>query len=321
MADSVRRLRHGDMLRALEEFDLLDVVAEELIGRVTGTADQPRAGRFAADHAGVAAATALTTVEDPNGGPLCQLPTPSLQMISLAGLAGLAARVLLPSGVVTAAVFGTGAAARLHLGLIARYLPNVGHAAVFPAAVGTEQSAEWDVRDELERAGITLSVNSNSRHAASGANLLVVAELGWDRLDVGQLPPGALVINASRRDLPDGLLADVDRVYVDDMGLLKHNQHRKFVRLHLAASGTHIEPIHQYREGWHRRQPQWRNQRCIDTDLAHVLIGSHRRTDVDEVLLVELLGGGSLDVRLAGHIYQAATALGLGCQVNDSEME
>jgi ornithine cyclodeaminase/alanine dehydrogenase-like protein (mu-crystallin family) len=296
MADSTLRLRHGDMLRALDEIDLLDVVAREL----TGAGDRPRAGRLAA-------ATDLTAVGDPENGGVCLLPTPSLQMISLAGLAGLAARALLPPGVLTAAVFGSGAAARLHLGLIARYLPNVSHAAVYPAV-----ESQWRAPDELGLAGISLSSNTSSRDAALGANLLVVAELGWDRLDIGHLHPGVLVINAARRDLPDELLAEVDRVYIDDLRLLEHNQHRKFVRLHLAGSGEQADPAHQYR----RPQPLWRHQRRIDSDLGHVLTGGHRGGDVDDVLLVELLGGGSLDVWLAGHIYRAAIALGLGSQVN-----
>jgi ornithine cyclodeaminase/alanine dehydrogenase-like protein (mu-crystallin family) len=315
MADPTLRLRHCDMLRAIEEIDLLDVVAQELIGRVTGAAGRRGAGRLAAHHPGVAAATELTPVADPDSGRICLMPTPSLQMISLAGLAGLAARELRPPGVVTAAVFGSGTAARLHLEVIARYVPNVSHVAVYPGEVGIEQ-AEWNVRDRLELAGIALSISTSSRHAALGANLLVVAELGWDRLRIGHLHPGVLLINATRRDLPDELLAEVDCVYVDDIGLLEHNQHRKFARSHLAGPGPLPDPTYRYREGWYRRQ-----QRRIDTDLGHVLTGGHRRPDVDEVILVELLGGGSLDIWLAGHIYRAAIALDLGLPFNDSEME
>lgn len=291
MAEPPLRLRHGDMLHALGQLDLLSAMEWELVRRTTGAADRGT-GR-PANLAGLGATAGLTAVEDPDGGRVCLMPTPSLQMIGLAGLAGLAARALLPPGVVTAAVFGAGAAARLHLGLIGDYMPNVSEAAVHPAA----------------------------GNAAVGANLLVVAELGWDSLDIGHLRPGVLVINATRRDLPDELLVNVDRVYVDDFGMLEHNQHRKFVRLHLAGSGRQPEPPHQSREGWYRSQPLWRYHRRIDADLGQVLAGGQRRAVADDVLLVELLGGGSLDAWLASQLYRAAVPLGLGRGPNDSEME
>jgi ornithine cyclodeaminase/alanine dehydrogenase-like protein (mu-crystallin family) len=294
------------MLRALDGIDLLDVVARELVRRASG-AERPRTG----DHAGVVVSTNTTAVEDPDTGRVCLLPTPSLHMISLAALATLAARELLTPAVVTVAVFGTGPAARLHLSLIARYIPNVSHAAVHPAALEIDRSAEWSVRDELERAGTTLSISADPRQAALGANLLVIAELGWGRLEIGNLHPGVVIINATRRDLPDELLAEVDRVYVDDIGLLEHNQHRKFVRLHQAGSDKRPDPTHRPREGWHRRLAPWRYQRRIDTDLGQVLTGGRTHADIDDVILVELLNGGSLGVWLAGRIYRAAIALGL----------
>lgn len=322
MSDPAVRLRHSDMLRAIEEIDLLDVVAQELVDRVTSATDPRPAGRLATDHAIVAAATDLTLVEDPDSGRVCQMPTPSLQMISLAGLAGLAARELLPPGVVTAAVLGSGAAARLHLGLIARHIPNVSHVAVHPGDVELEETAEWNVLDGLELAGIALSSSTSSRNAALGANLLVVAELGRDYLDIEHLGRGVLMINAARRDLPDELLAEVDRVYVDDIKLLEHNQHRTFVRLHLAGSDPQPDPMYRYHEGWFRPQRSWRHRRRIENDLGHVLTaGDHRRMDVDEVVLVELLGRGALDTRLAWHIHRAAITLGLGRAVNDTETE
>jgi ornithine cyclodeaminase/alanine dehydrogenase-like protein (mu-crystallin family) len=312
MGDPPLRLRHRDMLRALDGIDVVDLVARELIRGISGSA-RPRTGPTA-DHAGVAAAMEMTAVEDQDTGRVCLLPTPSLHLISSAAVATLAARELLPPSVVTAAVLGSGPAARLQLLLIARYLHNVSSATVHPAALETDRSVEWNARDELDRAGITLTVDADPRHAALGANLLMIAELGWDRLDLGHLRPGVLVVNATRRDLPDELLAQVDRVYVDDLGLLDLNNHRTFVRLHRAeADDRQYEP----REGWYRRQ--WRYQRRIDSDLGHVLVDGQKRTDVDDVLLVELLNGGSFDTWLAGHICRAAIELGLDLQDDDSE--
>lgn len=186
----------------------------------------------------------------------------------------------------------------------------------------TVQSAEWNVLDGLELAGIALSSGTSSQDAALGANLVVVAELGWDRLGLAHLSRGVLVINASRRDLPEELLTEVDRVYVNDLELLEHNQHRTFVRMHQAGADPREDQIYRRHEGWFQRQRSWRHGRRVENDLGHVLAeGGHPRVDNDEVVLVELLAGGALDTRLAGHIHRAAIALGLGRAVNQTEKE
>jgi ornithine cyclodeaminase/alanine dehydrogenase-like protein (mu-crystallin family) len=303
------RLHHGDMVRALEAINLLDVLVRPL----TGVPDSPGPSQFVPDGTAMAT-TGLTTVRDIWTRRVYLLPTPSLNMICLAGLAGLAARELLPPGVVTAGVIGSGATAQLHLEVIARYVPNVSHAAVYPPPAEGERPVESNIREQLERAGIAVSIKTSPQGVVAGANLLVIAELGWDRLDIGRLPPGMLVINASRRDIPDELLADVDLIYVDDLGLLEHNQHRKFVRTHLIGPNTEPGRTHRNREGWYRRRRRlWRDQQRIESDLGHVVVDRHRRMDVDDLVLVELLGGPALDIWLAGHICQAAIRLGLGC--------
>lgn len=269
MPDPPLRLRHRDMLRALDEIDLLGVVAQELVRRANGT-DRPRAGVVVAPDA--------TTVQDRRTGRVCLLPTPSLHMIGMAALATLTVRELLTPAVVTASVFGEGPAVRLHLSLIARHIPNFSCASVHPA------------------------------------NLLVIAELGWARLDLGHLHPGMVIINATRRDLPEELLDEVDRVYVDDIGLLEHNQHRTFVRWHLAGSGGRPDSRHRPPGGHRGPVARWRYERRIDTDLGHVLAGGRGRPDADDVILVELFNGGSPTACLAARICQAAIALGIDHQ-------
>jgi ornithine cyclodeaminase/alanine dehydrogenase-like protein (mu-crystallin family) len=217
---------------------------------------------------------------------------------------------LLPPGIVTAAVFGSGAAAQLQLQMIARHVPDLSHAAVYPppAELGP---TELGLRDQLALSGIEMSINTSPRTAAEGANLLVIAELGLDQLDIGHPRRGTLMINASRRDLPNTLLAYADRIYVDDLSLLQHNQHRKFVRAHLVGLAAQTDAAYPHGEGLRRLQP-WRDQQRIASDLGRVLTGWHKRMDVDDVVLVELLGGPSLDITLASRICQGAIRLGLG---------
>lgn len=305
MANAVLLLRQSDMVRALGQIDLLDVVARDLTGRL------------APERSGVSATTEVTTVNDPDNELTYQLPTPSLRMIRLAGLAGIAARHLLPPGAITAAVLGSGAAARLQLAVMAHYLPYVSHAAAHPSAVHIRHPADCDIRGSLHHAGITLSLSDDPIRTALGANLLVVAEIGWDPLDVGHLRAGALVVNATRRDLPDALLAQVDRVCVDDLTLLEHNQHRTFVQQHLGGPPPGPDPTHRWTDGWYRRRPSWRATRHIDTDLCHILTERHRRTDIDDVLLLELLETATAGTHLATHLCRAAGALGLGHRIDE----
>jgi ornithine cyclodeaminase/alanine dehydrogenase-like protein (mu-crystallin family) len=309
MAGQALRLRHSDVLRVIETIDLLDVVGWELTRRLTEAPDRPWTKRFVPDHTETNAHE-LTAVRDVESGQVCLIPTPSLQMIGMAGLAALAGRALMPSGAVTAAVFGSGATAQLYLGVIADYLPDVSHATVIqPVGADPVPPIEWRLREQLDRAEIALSVVTDSRDAAMDANLLIIAELGRERLNIGRLPAHGLAVNAARRDLPDDILAQVDQVYVDDLGLLEHNQHRKFVRSHLAGATA--------RAGL-ARQPRHGGQ-CVETDLGHVLAGEHEQTDVDDVLLVELLGGALLDVTLGRYIHRAAIDLGLGLVGNNGE--
>jgi hypothetical protein len=268
MPDPTPLLRHQDVVRALDGLDVLDVVSRELIQRHHGVELVHTGGTD------VAVSTEVTTVEEHGGGRACVLPTQSLHMIGLAALTVLAARVLLSPSAVTATILGEGPAAHLHLAMLARYTPQLAGAAMHPAAPNQD------------------------------ASLLIIAESGWDAPVVEPLRPGALIINASRRDLPDRVLADVDRLYVDDLGLLEHNQHRTFVQWHLAGA-DHRPPA---RDG---RPAPWRDQRRIEHDLGHLLSGGSAEPVTDDVVLVELIDGGSLLARLAADLYQAAIALGV----------
>jgi ornithine cyclodeaminase/alanine dehydrogenase-like protein (mu-crystallin family) len=310
------RLRHSDVLRTLEEIDLLEVVAQELVGRLHGP-DHLQTSRFVPSEA--RDSEELTAVEDLDTGLVCVLPAATLRMVRAAALAGLAARELHPPGVVTAALFGSSAEVQLHLSVLARHVRTLSHAAM--CMDRAELPIEQGLRDQLELAGIGLSSTTDPKRAAFGANLLIIASTGGGIPDVGQLHPGTLVVNASGGDLPAELLAGFDQVYVDDFGLLADNQHRTVVRLHLAGPSHRTELLGQHREGWHRHQAHWRNQRRIEADLGRVLTGANGRTHVDDILLVELLGEGALDVAVAGRVQQTAVKHGHGGWVNAAEKE
>jgi ornithine cyclodeaminase/alanine dehydrogenase-like protein (mu-crystallin family) len=232
-------------------------------------------------------------------------------MVRSAGLAGLAARELHAPGVITAAVVGSTAAAHLHLAVIAQYLPSLSHVALYTADPGPGIGRR--LLDQLEVAGIGVSTTTDVRQAAFGANVLVMAGLERANLEIGQLAPGVLLVNAASRDLPDELIDGVDQLYVDDLALVRDNQHRNFVKLHLAGLAAQPEPLCQRSEGWCRPQVVWRHQRRIDAELSWILTGRHHgRTHLDDVLLVELLSERVVDIALASRLQQAAVEHGLG---------
>ncbi|GAB3056393.1 hypothetical protein [Micromonospora schwarzwaldensis] len=203
-------------------------------------------------------------------------------------LTALAARYLLDSAVITAAVIGPRLTVQTHTLILARHVPPISHVAVCltdapPPAKGADAGAlpfrshiDPSVIDELELAGIVVVRAATPERSAFGANLVVLT----GPVDGGGLPlwdgevrlaRGALLVNASGRDLPPQLAGQVGPVFVDDMSLLAR-----------AAEHGLARPA-QPRRG---HQPSYR----LVGDLREVVLAEHvGRTDPEQVLLVELL--------------------------------
>jgi ornithine cyclodeaminase len=316
------RLSSRQTLRALEHIDLLELLTAQLTaGAVSASLDDQHAALSGAQFRPYARAASgdsaqETVVEDPDTGQHGLLPTGALQLIRTAGLAALAARSLAAPGVVTAAVFGTGASLRLHVEVIARYLPTLSHVALGGPVSDPLVPLDRSLLDQIEEAGIGLSAAATPRQAALGANLVVVT--GQDQPpDIGPLPAGALLVNSSGQDLPHLLVAGADRVYVDDLRLLAASSHREFVRLHLAGAPAAPPTLLPHREGWYRHQPAGHGWPHVDADLGEVLRGeAPGRTQDDETLLAELLGTDVADLELGRLLQRAAVGHGLGCWVD-----
>lgn len=300
----VLRLTSRQTMRALEHIDLLELMTERL-ARATPPVAPPPAAPAAPE-------AEETAVEEARTGVRVLLPTAMLRLIQAAGLAALASRELVAPGVVTAAVAGSGAALRLHVEVLARYLPTLSHVALSGAIAGPLAPLPRSVLDQLEGAGIGLSTATEPRRAASGANLFVVAGPGFRAPGCGPLTLGALLVNATGRDLPSAWTESVDRVYVDDLRLLGHHRHREFVRTHLSGPEADAEPLLRHREGWYRHTGAEHGGRRVEADLAGVLAGTcPGRAHDDEILLVELLGTEPVDAGLAWRLCQAAAEHGL----------
>lgn len=306
MAGSVLELGDDELWSALEQINPVDVLIDELVGCEVDRVDwnPHQFGRFVAWRHTTSEGQDedLALLEDADTGERCLLPADGLRASRAATLCALAARQMLAPTVVTATVLGASPAAQLQLAVIARHVPDVSHIAVCPAPGGRE-AIEPRVLDQVDLAGIGLSVVPGMADAVFGANLVVVTDAGPWPLEYGQLPKGVVVVNATGADLPDQLVNDLDEIYVDDVDRLDDNAHRYFVRSHLACI-TGRRPLP--RNG-SRRRPR------IAAPLGQVLTGAHPgRTSLDDMVLVELLSTDLLDAPLASRLHRAAVERGLG---------
>lgn len=291
MVRSILQLTASDLSCALDDEDLVDWLAEELVDRAAGIPRESdivvypwRATAAAADRP----APDFALIEDERIGARYVLSVPGLLACRAALLAGLAARLLLGPGARTVAVRGAGAAVSPHLMVIVRHRPRVARILVDPGTVRRGGCIDPAALDRVDLAGIQLTATTTG----SAADLVIVVTVTAGRPETGALTAGAVVVNASNRDLPDELVAAVDQLYVDDATLIEQHTDRYFVRRHLDG------------------------HRPVAADLGQVLSGAHPgRTHGDHILLVELLSADTLDPRLARVLHRAAVNRRLGSHV------
>lgn len=305
MTGTVLRLRTHEVWSALEIIDPVAVLAEDLIGRTVGRSGHTRTaeGRLVPWNGSGSDDGQFVLYEHPDATLPCAIPAHSLRTSLVAALAAVAARELLFTSGVTVAMLGSPEATQPQLAVISRYVPDISHVAMCLA--GGPRPVEPRLADQLDMSGIALSVVRTLTDAVFGAILIIATNHSAVRLDLdalrrGQLARGAVVVNATGKDLPDDLVDRMDQVFIDDFGLLDDHLDRSVVANHLAPT-TDLAGVHGEAD------------RRITADLGQLLTGRHpgrRRTD--DVVLVELLGVHELNVRLARRIHEAATRTGLG---------
>ncbi|OLF11279.1 hypothetical protein [Actinophytocola xanthii] len=307
MTETILRLHTDEVWRALDAIDAVSVLAEDLIGRTVARVDHhsrplgallPWTGPRPAD----AQVVDLVVLEHPPGTETCLVPAESLRLAGSAALAALAARALLVPGGITVAVVGTPGPSQPQLSVIARHVPDISHVALCLTGIARTTQLEPELLDQLQLSGIGLSVVDTASDAVFGANLVLVAgdtpRADLAELRLGRLARGAVLINATGRDLPATLVDRADQVVVDDLALLSTNGHRYVVAAHRAALAAHHAPR-------------------IAADLGQLLTGRDAADrQADAVVLVELLGVWELNPRLAVRIYQAAQRSGLGSPIH-----
>lgn len=291
MVSPTLHLSAGEVLLALDGIDPVDLLAAELTGQGAGDRSlTPWRGRAAFGRP----AERSVLLTDPATDARCVLPVAALRACRTAAVVALATRTLLGNGMVTAAVLGSGYALQAQLTVILRHLRRVGCLTVRGGAAHHGSLIEPRLLDQIDLAGIRLVVATTVEEAVFAADLVLAVGGPADRLAIGALAKGSVVVNATGRDIPGGVADSVDQLYVDDASLIERSIDRHAVRAHLGG------------------------QRPVDADLGQVLSGAHPgRTHLDHILLVELLGTETLSPALAQLLYQTAQDRRLGSQLFD----
>lgn len=298
MAEEVLRLDTDDVQYILEAVDPVAVVAEELIKGAIDHPDRKSAPLTPSpdeDHVRLDASVDLS----------CTMPATALRMAHAAALAALATRELLAPGGITVAMLGTRNAIQAQLAVLARHVPDIVHVAVRVTDGGDTGALEPWLLDQLDLAGIGLSMVSALGDSLFGANLVVVVSEGalTDGVDkVHHLVHGTVLVNASGADLPTHFVDHADQLYVDDLALLADNPDRYVVARHLAR------PVAGKTWASYDRRPP-----AISADLGRLLAGAHpgRRQRAD-IVVVELLSVHSPNTHLAHVIAETALRTGRG---------
>jgi hypothetical protein len=269
MSRQTVRLSSDELWTALEDVDLIEVVVDEVAQGGVAESEWRRLLRSAPAELRLAGEVAV--LEDRSTGTRCLLPAAGLRDIRTAAVAALAARRLRSSRVTTLAVLGGSESTELQLTVLARFLPGLTH-----VAIGGRAEVGGRLRDQLELAGIGLSVTDRVSGAVRGANLVHVLDADLLVGRPGDLAKGAVVVNAAGRALRAGAMAGIDQVYVD----------------------RRCAP-----------SPSCR----IEADLTQLVTGSHPgRAHLDDIVLVALLSTDALSPAVAESLYRSAVRRDLG---------
>jgi ornithine cyclodeaminase/alanine dehydrogenase-like protein (mu-crystallin family) len=309
MDKTVLRLDADDVWRTLETLDPVAVLAEELIKRAINHPDR---------ECEPACRLVPWTGHDDQyilvGGlprdTRCAMPAAALRMVHAAALAALATRELLPPGGITVAMLGTRSAMETQLAVLVKHVPDIVHVAVRITDMAETDTLAPRLLDQLDLAGIGLSVTTALAETLFGANLVVVVSKealteGSEHAGIKHLVRGTVLVNASGHDLPADLVDHVDQIYADDLALLPAHPGRYVVDRHLAHTAA---------------APPWAGAPGrppgIAADLGLLLAGARPgREQQDDIVVVELLSADAPNTHLAHLIAETAVRDGLGTWV------
>lgn len=319
--DTILYLSQHDVAVALERVDVIGAVAAALAAHGRGETILPTEAHLGWEHEGetlrslcmpahidsvpgvkiinanaanparaLPRASGLTLLFDPGTGqPVCIMEAARISCLRTAAVTVIAAELLAARPLERLALIGAGALARCHLRLLPSRLPDLREIRVY--------DVERDRANAL--ADGSLVVCDSAQQAILGAQLIVTlttTTTGYIRY--AWLQRGAVLVNVSLDDpLPEVVLR-ADKLFVDDCNLIAADERRLLGRMFRDGSVC---------------GPNQHSGRAIDGELGQLLAGGRRgRSHPAEIILVNPFGLAIEDLAIAKHVWQYASAFGLG---------
>jgi ornithine cyclodeaminase len=335
-SDSILYLSERQVARALEEIDAVDAIASALAAHARGETTLPAEAHLGWDWHGEALrslsmpavigssagvkvinanpsnparrlprASGLTILfSTETARPICIMEGARISCVRTAAVTAVAAEQLGSHPVERLAIIGAGALALCHLHLLIRRLRELREIRVYDVRPRRAAILAGRWRADGPRVGVCGSPERAIREADVIVPVTTTTS-GYIRHE--WLKPGALLVNVSLDDpLPEVVLR-ADKVFVDDWQLVATDERRLLGRM--------------LREGMIRgpdedagRSPS--AARPVDGELGQLLVGVREgRAHADEVILVNPFGLAIEDLAVAQEVYERATRLGLGVQL------
>lgn len=215
----------------------------------------------------------------------------------------VAARALARDDLSEVALIGCGALADAHVQLLLSQLPQVRRVTLFDHVPARAQTFARTLRDADPSVRVEVADSAESCCRTAGlVVLLTTTTEGYVR--TAWLAPGAVVCHVSLDDLLPEVVHAAARVYVDDWSLVADDERRLFGRM--CRAGTLVGPGGTRGAG----------VAAVDGTLGGVLSGScGARAHEDELVVVNPFGMAVLDVAVADHVAQVATARGVDVRI------
>ena len=206
-----------------------------------------------------------------------------------------------PEQVAAVSVLGCGTLARVHLRLLARYLPELATAHVYDVVPQRAHAlADW-ARTELP--GLDVRVANGPEECVGASRVLVTVTVSdTPYIDTGWFDGPGLVAHVSLDDVDRSVFESAQAVLVDDVELVVDNPRR--ILGSLVADGV-VAP-----------EPR-QSGACIAGTLGDVVAGrlaAPRPTD--GLVVSNPFGMAILDVALMGEVDRAAAEAGLGVHLD-----
>ncbi len=254
-------------------------------------------------QAGLPRADGLTLLFDPVTARVrAVLAAAPLSAIRTAAVTVIGARTLGAPSIRTAALIGAGELAAAHLVLLTAELPDLREVRIFDVDAGRAEALAARFGDRLREREVRASVARNAQGAIRGSSLVVpVTTTVEGYIHPSWLSPGALLVHVSLDDALPEVVLEADRVFVDDLELVRRDERRLFGRM-----------IRADLLGSPGEEPPERG-RAIDGTLGQVLTGAAPgRLKDEDVIVLNPFGMAITDVALATAVAEVAIGKGMG---------